>query len=66
MYPRDGCRCRPALFKVDAPPQHGVKARVAFVPSLRVPGGLSALTPRLDGGALEYLSRGGSDRLVER
>jgi hypothetical protein len=39
MNPRDGTRCRPALFMVDAPPQRGVKTRVASLPALLAPVG---------------------------
>jgi hypothetical protein len=38
---------------VDAPPQRGVKTRVASLPSSVLRSGLSVLTPRLGGGALE-------------
>jgi hypothetical protein len=50
MYPRDGTRCRPALFMIDAPPQRGVKTRVAFLAFVSPPRGLSVLTPRLAAG----------------
>ena len=56
--------CRPALFMVDAPPQHGVKTRVASLPSFGVRVAFR-LDPAPGGGAQECLSRSGSDRLVD-
>ena len=50
IYPRDGCRCRPALFMVDAPPRRGVKIRVASLAFASRATGLSILTPRLAAG----------------
>jgi hypothetical protein len=49
---------------IDAPPQRGVKTRVASPPDLSFEWAFR-LDPAPGGGAQECLSRGGSDRLVE-